>query len=80
MTGYLTIWTICLTHKPVHADLYRSVNDFTTARWAETLSFDDGRRDRTTLSMVDVVVRIVYGRGWLARGCHRMPVAAAQAA
>lgn len=76
----MNTWNICLTHDPVYAGLYRGVNDFATALSAEILSFDDGRQDRTTLSMVDGAKRIVCGPGWLARDCHRIPAAAARLA
>lgn len=76
----MTTWNICLTHDPVYAGLYRGVNDFATALSAETLSFDDGRRDRSSLTVVDGAKRIACGPGWLARDCHRLPAAAAHAA
>lgn len=76
----MTTWNICLTHDPVYAGLYRGVKDFATALQAETLSFDDGRRDRSRLSAVDGAKRIACGSGWLTRDCHRLPAAAIRAA
>jgi glycosyltransferase involved in cell wall biosynthesis len=76
----MNAWNICLTHDPVYAGLYRGVNDFATALTSETLSFDDGRSDRSSLSAVDGAKRIVCGPGWLARDCHRLPAAVARSA
>jgi glycosyltransferase involved in cell wall biosynthesis len=80
MPANMTTWNICLTHDPVYAGLYRGVNDFARALPAETLSFDDGRRDRSSLSAVDGAKRIACGTGWLARDYHRLPAAAIRAA
>lgn len=73
-------WNVCLTHDPAYAGLYRGVNDFAAAMKAETLSFDDGRCNRSSLSAVDGAKRIVCGSGWLTRDCHRISPAAMLAA
>jgi len=69
-------WTVCLTHDPAYAGLYRGVNDFSRALGAAVLSFDDGRCDRRGLSAIDGAHRVACGRGFLTRDCHVMPAAA----
>jgi glycosyltransferase involved in cell wall biosynthesis len=80
MPANMTAWNICLTHDPVYAGLYRSVNDFATALPAKTLSFDDGRLNRSNLSAIDGAKRLDCGPGWLARDCYRLPAVAARSA
>ncbi len=63
---------VCLTHDPALAGLYRAVNDFAAALDAPIVSFDDGRRDRSSLADTEPcpVTRIRAGTGWLSRDCH----------
>ncbi|MFO0423659.1 MAG: hypothetical protein ACK52C_08375, partial [Planctomycetia bacterium] len=70
---------VCLTHDPALAGLYRAVNDFALALDAPIVSFDDGRRDRTSLAATEPcpVTRIPTGTGWLSRDCHVVTQAAA---
>jgi glycosyltransferase involved in cell wall biosynthesis len=74
------VWNVCLTHDPALAGLYRAVNDFSRALDAPILSFDDGGSPRSDLTAVDHAVRIPCGTGPLARSCHVMTRAAAEAA
>jgi glycosyltransferase involved in cell wall biosynthesis len=71
---------VCLTHDPALGGLYRATNDFSRALDAPILSFDDGRRPRSDLTVLDHAVRIPCGTGPLARDCHVMARAAAEAA
>jgi glycosyltransferase involved in cell wall biosynthesis len=69
----MNAWNICLTHDPAYGGLYRAVNDFGAALPAATLSFDDGRQDRSGLAIHDGVQRIICPPGVLTRDCVVMP-------
>lgn len=73
----MNAWNICLTHDPAYGGLYRAVSDFAAALPAGTLSFDDGRRDRSELSCRDGTRRIMCPPGMLTRDCIVMPRTAA---
>ena len=53
MTG--GAWNVCLTHVPALGGLYRAIGDFARGLDAPILSFDDGRRDRATLSAAETL-------------------------
>ena len=74
------IWNVCLTHDPALAGMHRAVHDFSRALDAPVLSFDDGGGGRGGSDAGIVVRRITGGRGWLSRGFHVMPAAAARQA
>jgi glycosyltransferase involved in cell wall biosynthesis len=74
----MKLWNVCPTHDPAYGGLYRGINDFAEALKAPILSFDDGRKDRSTLS--DGALRITTGRGPLSRDCHVVPRSASREA